>query len=61
MRDGEAVYAIPVSYLHAHGSALVFSTVTLDALKPGWKLDLRRSVLGHDVAARAIAAGRRRW
>ncbi|HWF77020.1 MAG TPA: hypothetical protein VN694_07550 [Caulobacteraceae bacterium] len=36
IRDGEAVYAIPIEYLYARGGA-AFSTVTLDALKHGWK------------------------
>jgi len=38
VRDGEAVYAIPIEYLYARGGA-AFSTVTLDALKHGWKPD----------------------
>jgi hypothetical protein len=38
MRDGEAVYAIPISHLYARDGA-AFSTVTLDALKHGWKPD----------------------
>jgi len=36
VRDGETVYAIPIEYLYARGGA-AFSTVTLDALKHGWK------------------------
>jgi hypothetical protein len=36
IRDGETVYAIPTPYLYARGGA-AFSTVTLDALKHGWK------------------------
>jgi hypothetical protein len=36
IRDNDTVYAIPVEFLYARdGSA--FSTVTLDALKHGWK------------------------
>jgi hypothetical protein len=36
VRDGEATYSIPVDLLYArHGAA--FSTVTLAALKNGWK------------------------
>ncbi len=38
IRDGESVYAIPIRYLFARGGA-AFSTVTLDALKHGWKPD----------------------
>jgi hypothetical protein len=38
IRDGESVYAIPISYLFARDGA-AFSTVTLDALKHGWKPD----------------------
>jgi hypothetical protein len=36
IRDGESVYAIPIEYLYARDGA-AFSTVTLDALKHGWK------------------------
>ena len=36
VRDGEAVYSIPLDNLYARGGA-AFSTVTLDALKHGWK------------------------
>ena len=38
VRDGESVYAIPIEDLYARGGA-AFSTVTLDALKHGWKPD----------------------
>jgi hypothetical protein len=38
VRDGENVYAIPVEYLYARRGA-AFSTVTLGALKHGWKPD----------------------
>ena len=38
VRDGETVYAIPVENLYAHDGA-AFSTVTLAALKHGWKPD----------------------
>ena len=38
VRDGETVYAIPIEHLYARGGA-AFSTVTLDALKHGWKPD----------------------
>jgi hypothetical protein len=38
VRDGETVYAIPTEYLYARGGA-AFSTITLDALKHGWKPD----------------------
>jgi len=36
VRNGEATYAIPVDNLYARDGA-AFSTVTLDALKHGWK------------------------
>jgi hypothetical protein len=36
VRDGETVYVIPIDRLYARGGA-AFSTVTLDALKHGWK------------------------
>lgn len=38
VRDGETVYAIPVEDLFARDGA-AFSTITLDALKHGWKPD----------------------
>jgi len=38
VRDNEDVYSIPVDRLFARGGAAV-STVTLDALKHGWKPD----------------------
>ena len=38
IRDGEAVYTIPVVQLYSRGGA-AFSTVSLDALKHGWKPD----------------------
>ncbi len=38
VRDGETVYAIPIEDLFARDGA-AFSTVTLDALKHGWKPD----------------------
>lgn len=36
IRDGDDVYSIPVDYLYARRGA-AFSTVTLEALKHGWK------------------------
>ena len=36
IRDNDAVYSIPIEFLYAKGGA-AFSTVTLDALKHGWK------------------------
>jgi hypothetical protein len=36
VRDGESVYAIPIEDLYSRGGA-AFSTVTLEALKHGWK------------------------
>ena len=36
VRDGEATYSIPVDLLYARQGA-AFSTITLDALKKGWK------------------------
>lgn len=36
VRDGDATYTIPVDFLYARRGA-AFSTVTLDALKKGWK------------------------
>jgi hypothetical protein len=38
IRDGENVYTIPIEHLYSRGGA-AFSTVTLDALKHGWKPD----------------------
>lgn len=38
IRDGETVRQLPLGYLYARGGA-AFSTVTLDALKHGWKPD----------------------
>ena len=38
VRDGESVYTIPIDDLYARRGA-AFSTVTLDALKHGWKPD----------------------